>query len=47
MQELAPTLIKSTHIAEPMLETFRAHYQDSRYWTSVITFMASWGQKAA
>jgi hypothetical protein len=28
-----------------MLEDFRACYEDPRYWTSVITFVANWGRK--
>jgi hypothetical protein len=30
-----------------MLEEFHACYQDPHYWTSVITFTANWGRKAA
>ncbi|HXY52890.1 MAG TPA: hypothetical protein VEI01_25820 [Terriglobales bacterium] len=45
MQELAPTLLKSTYVTEPMLEEFWTHYRDAHYWTSVITFTANWGRK--
>jgi SAM-dependent methyltransferase len=45
MQELARALVKSTFVTEPMLDEFRARYEDSHYWTSVITFTANWGRK--
>jgi len=47
MQELAPPLVKSTFITDPMLHEFQAHYSDPHYWTSVITFTANWGRKPA
>jgi hypothetical protein len=42
MRELAPSLVKSGYVAGKMLEEFHARYQDPCYWTSVITFTASW-----
>jgi hypothetical protein len=45
VSELAPALLKSAHITPGMLEDFRACYEDPRYWTSVITFVANWGRK--
>jgi len=47
IQELAASLVKSGYVTEQMLKEFRACYQDPRYWTSVITFTASWGRKPA
>ena len=47
MQELAPSLLKSSYVTEKMLEEFHARYQDLHYWTSVITFIANWGRKPA
>jgi len=47
IQELAPTLMKSTYITEQMLGEFRTNYEDRHYWTSVITFTANWGRKPA
>jgi SAM-dependent methyltransferase len=47
VQELAPTLLKSKYVTELMLEEFHARYSDPHYWTSVITFTANWGRKAA
>ena len=45
MRELAPALLESGHVTQPMLGSFQAHYSDPHYWTSVITFAANWGQK--
>ena len=45
IRELAPALVKSMFVTEPMLEEFHARYQDPHYWTSVITFTATSGQK--
>jgi SAM-dependent methyltransferase len=47
MRELEPSLLESNHVNHKMLEEFRACYQDPHYWTSVITFVASWGRKPA
>ena len=47
VRELAPSLVKSGHLTRDMLEEFCAEYQDPHYWTSVITFAASWGRKSA
>lgn len=45
MRKLAPSLLKSGYIAQELLEEFEACYQDPHYWTSVITFTATWGRK--
>jgi SAM-dependent methyltransferase len=45
MRMLTPTLLKSGHFNDKMLEEFHAFYQDRHYWTSVITFTANWGRK--
>jgi len=45
MEELAPALVKSACFTEAMLEEFSKKYKDPHYWTSVITFTASWGRK--
>jgi SAM-dependent methyltransferase len=47
IRELAPALLKSEHVTESMLEEFWTHYEQPHYWTSVITFTASWGRKPA
>jgi hypothetical protein len=47
MRELAPSLLKSGHITRKNFEEFHTCYQDPHYWTSVITFTASWGRKPA
>ncbi len=44
-RELASALVKSGYITEKMLEEFYIRYRDPHYWTSVITFTASWGRK--
>jgi SAM-dependent methyltransferase len=41
VRELAPSLLKSSYVTEKMREEFHARYQDSHYWTSVITFTAN------
>jgi SAM-dependent methyltransferase len=45
LKELAPGVLKSGHVSEGVLGEFRARYEDPRYWTSVITFVANWGRK--
>lgn len=47
IQELAPSLVKSGSVTEKMLEEFRDDFENPHYWTSVITFTASWGRKPA
>lgn len=47
MRELAPALLQSGFVTEGMLEEFHARFGDPHYWTSVITFIASWGRKPA
>lgn len=44
-REVTPSLLKSGHITRALLEEFEARYQDPHYWTSVITFAATWGRK--
>lgn len=41
VNELAPTLLKSGHVTPRMLDNFSASFEDPRYWTSVITFVAN------
>jgi SAM-dependent methyltransferase len=45
VRELAPSLLKSGHVTETMLEDFQTCYQDPHYWTSVMTFTANWGRR--
>jgi SAM-dependent methyltransferase len=45
MRELAPALLKSGYITGKMLEEFHSCYQDPRYWTGIMTFIATWGRK--
>jgi SAM-dependent methyltransferase len=47
VQMLTPTLLKSGHFTEKMLEEFHATYSDPHYWTTVISFTANWGRKPA
>jgi SAM-dependent methyltransferase len=45
IQELAPSLLKSGHVTNALLDEFHARYQDPHYWTSVIMFTATWGRR--
>jgi SAM-dependent methyltransferase len=45
MRELAPSLLESSCVTGKMLDEFHARYQDTHYWTSVITLIANWGRK--
>jgi len=47
IRELTPSLMKSGHVTQPMLEDFHARFSDPHYWTSVIAFTAAWGRKRA
>lgn len=47
IRELAPSLMKSGDASREALDAFYARYQDPHYWTSVITFVASWGRRPA
>jgi SAM-dependent methyltransferase len=47
MRELAPSLLHSGYVTARVLEEFHTRYRDPQYWTSVITFIASWGRKPA
>jgi SAM-dependent methyltransferase len=42
--ELAPALETSGHLSPALVQEFMATYQDPRYWTSVISFVATWGR---
>jgi SAM-dependent methyltransferase len=44
-RELRPKLIESGYLNEELLSTFAAFYKDPHYWTSAITFVASWGAR--
>ena len=46
LEELQPRIIQSGYATESLLSAFRALYSDSNYWTSAITFIASYGHKA-
>ncbi|MGA2902724.1 MAG: class I SAM-dependent methyltransferase [Candidatus Korobacteraceae bacterium] len=45
LRELRPRLLESGHIAEETFAEFDAHFGDRHYWTSVISFVATWGRK--
>ena len=45
MRELAPALEHSGNLTAEIARGFFAHYHDPHYWTSVITFTATWGRK--
>lgn len=45
VKELRPTLIESGDISETLMSEFDTLYSDAGYWTSAITFIASWGRK--
>jgi SAM-dependent methyltransferase len=47
MRELAPSLLKSGYINQQTLDDLYSRYHDPHYWTSVMTFNASWGRKPA
>ena len=47
LRELTPPLMKSGLMTQPMLDDCYARYEDPHYWTSLITFTASWGRKPA
>jgi SAM-dependent methyltransferase len=47
IRELEPSLMNSGAITGAMLTEVYGHYADPRYWTSVITFTATWGRKPA
>jgi SAM-dependent methyltransferase len=46
IRELEPSLLGSGFLTTSELEEFYTRYQDPHYWTSVITFVATWGRKA-
>ena len=45
VRELAPTLLRSGHATERMLDDFHRYFQNPHYWTSVISFVATSGRK--
>lgn len=45
LQELRPKLLESGYVNQQMLSAFDTLYTDPSYWTSAITFTASWGYK--
>jgi SAM-dependent methyltransferase len=45
IRELSPSLQKPGYVTNEMLDAFLAHFQNSHYWTSVITFVANAGRK--
>lgn len=45
VQELAPALMRSGHVTAAMLEDFTRCFDDAHYWTSPLTFVATWGRK--
>lgn len=47
VRELRPSLLKSGFVTEPMIEEFQSRFEDSQYWTSVISFTSCWGRKPA
>jgi len=47
IRELGSSLLKSGYVTGKMIEEFYARYQDPHYWSSVITFTATWGRRPA
>ena len=45
MNELAPVLLSSGYITKGVLEECKSWYRDPHYWTSMMTYTASWGEK--
>jgi SAM-dependent methyltransferase len=45
MQELRPKLVESGSITDALMAQFETLYADPNYWTSVGSFVASWGRK--
>jgi SAM-dependent methyltransferase len=46
IKELQPRLIEAGYLSDKLVSDFYARYADPAYWTSVITFVATWGRKA-
>ena len=46
LQELQPRIVQSGYADESMLLALRALYSDPSYWTSSITFIASYGHES-
>ena len=47
MKELQPRLVEPGHVTPTLMAEFNARFADPGYWTSVITFVATWGSKPA
>ena len=47
LDELRPKLLESGYVTAELLSAFSAFYRDPHYWTSAISFTASWGHKSA
>ncbi len=42
--ELAPSLEKSGHLSPSLVQEFMTAFQNPSYWTSVISFVGTWGR---
>jgi SAM-dependent methyltransferase len=47
IRELQPSLLKQPYITTTLLKEFETCYQDPHYWSSLITFTATWGRKGS
>jgi hypothetical protein len=47
MKELQPRLVESGKVTGKLMSEFNALFADPGYYTSVITFVATWGSKPA
>ena len=47
IRELQPSLLKAGYVTTALLKELETCYQDPHYWTSLITFNATWGRKGA
>jgi SAM-dependent methyltransferase len=45
IKELRPRLLDSGHLTETSISAFDNLYADPKFWTSAISFIASWGRK--
>jgi ubiquinone/menaquinone biosynthesis C-methylase UbiE len=45
IRELRSKLVESGNMTEALMSQFEALYSDPQYWTSAISFVASWGRK--
>jgi hypothetical protein len=46
LKELRPRLVESGYLTEILMSEINNLYSDTRFWTSAIIFVASWGRKA-